>query len=197
MISGHSWQIPYLWLNHSLVLVLSLPFKMDDCREDLLWAVSVWTSRAHLVRVLDRDGQWQSGTLYCYGPRVVGSPSFSPLLLSFAFQPSLSHCFHLPPPRPRYSSFYFSNLQSLSPSSSSSSSHAASCLVPLADLLNMARSGEESNTQCGTNENSTHFECYTTQQVGRGTQVGGLTHCVPFSSLTPFLTPSLPPSLKT
>ena len=31
------------------------------CRDDLKWGVSIWSSRAHSVRVRDTLGEWQIG----------------------------------------------------------------------------------------------------------------------------------------
>ena len=47
----------------------------------------------------------------------------------------------------------------------------ASCLVPLADLFNMAVRERSSNVKCATNDASTHFECYTLRPVPAGAQV--------------------------
>jgi len=49
--------------------------------------------------------------------------------------------------------------------------HTASCLVPVADMLNMAVAEDGNNVVCDTNEASTHFECSTTKPVAAGTQV--------------------------
>ena len=49
--------------------------------------------------------------------------------------------------------------------------HIASCLVPVADMLNMAVAEDGNNVVCDTNEASTHFECSTTKPVAAGTQV--------------------------
>ena len=48
---------------------------------------------------------------------------------------------------------------------------AASCLVPVADMYNMAARREDVNVMCNTNKDSTHFECYTTTAIPAGRQV--------------------------
>lgn len=44
----------------------------------------------------------------------------------------------------------------------------AACLVPGADLLN---TGVRTNADCGTNEASTHFQCFTTTSVAKGEEL--------------------------
>ena len=53
---------------------------------------------------------------------------------------------------------------------------AASCLVPIADMYNMAARREDVNVMCNTNKDSTHFECYTTTAIPAGKQVRAATN---------------------
>mmetsp|Transcript_4054 Transcript_4054/g.5420 ORF Transcript_4054/g.5420 Transcript_4054/m.5420 type:complete len:321 (+) Transcript_4054:125-1087(+) len=46
--------------------------------------------------------------------------------------------------------------------------HKTSCLVPFADLFNTAT---HTNSDCATNSESTHFECFTTKDVSAGEQL--------------------------
>eukprot|EP00731_Ephydatia_muelleri_P031263 Em0022g777a len=55
----------------------------------------------------------------------------------------------------------------------------ASCLVPLADLFNMALHQEQVNVVCNTNEASTHFECRTSKPLAAGEQLPELNQELP------------------
>ena len=45
------------------------------------------------------------------------------------------------------------------------------CLVPVADMFNMAANEDDVNIECKTNDESMHFECYTTKPVSNNSQV--------------------------
>ncbi|XP_062520678.1 actin-histidine N-methyltransferase-like isoform X2 [Corticium candelabrum] len=45
------------------------------------------------------------------------------------------------------------------------------CLVPVADMFNMAANEDDVNIECKTNDESTHFECYTTKPVSNNSQL--------------------------
>jgi histone-lysine N-methyltransferase SETD3 len=49
--------------------------------------------------------------------------------------------------------------------------HHVPCLVPIADMFNMAVDDNQVNVECKTNDESTHFDCYTTQPVPNNTQL--------------------------
>eukprot|EP00118_Oscarella_pearsei_P020390 m.220822 g.220822 ORF g.220822 m.220822 type:complete len:452 (+) comp39949_c0_seq21:69-1424(+) len=49
--------------------------------------------------------------------------------------------------------------------------HQTACLVPVADLFNMAANERDASIDCKTNDKSTHFECFTVSVVAANAQL--------------------------